>query len=101
VRRSGRGRGHPEARPHAPRGDGLRGRSTLNADLAGYQAPRASDLAPRLATVFVENGDGTGPFGAKGVGEGSLVPVSPAVRKALARLTSVRLRELPMTPERV
>jgi CO/xanthine dehydrogenase Mo-binding subunit len=54
-----------------------------------------------LATVFVENGDGTGPFGAKGVGEGSLVPVSPAVRKALARLTSVRLRELPMTPERV
>jgi CO/xanthine dehydrogenase Mo-binding subunit len=51
--------------------------------------------------VFVENGDGAGPFGAKGAGEGSLIPVSPAVGNALARLTGVRVHELPLTPERV
>jgi CO/xanthine dehydrogenase Mo-binding subunit len=63
--------------------------------------PRAADLPARLETTFVENGDGAGPFGAKGIGEGGLIPVSPAVGNALARLTGVRLRQLPLTPERV
>ena len=65
-----------------------------------YRVPRADDV-PDLACRFVENADGAGPFGAKGAGEGSLIPVSPAVANALARLTGVRLRELPLTPERV
>jgi CO/xanthine dehydrogenase Mo-binding subunit len=77
------------------------GGQLLNGDLVGYRVPRAGDLPPRLETRFVENGDGAGPFGAKGVGEGGLIPVSPAVANALARLTGVRLRELPLTPERV
>src|SRR5258705_1777760 len=77
------------------------GGQLLNADLAGYRVPRAGDVPPRLETLFVENADGPGPFGAKGVGEGGLIPVSPAVGNALARLTGVRMRELPMTPERV
>ena len=72
----------------------------LNASLVDYRVPRAGDV-PRLQCRFVENADGAGPFGAKGAGEGSLVPVSPAVGNALARLTGVRLRELPLTPERV
>jgi len=62
---------------------------------------RAGDVPARLDSRFVENGDGAGPFGAKGVGEGGLVPVSPAVSNALARLTGVRMHELPLTPERV
>ncbi len=73
----------------------------LNGDLVGYRVPRAEDLPARLESRFVENGDGAGPFGAKGLGEGGLVPVSPAVANALARLTGLRLRELPLTPERV
>jgi CO/xanthine dehydrogenase Mo-binding subunit len=77
------------------------GGQLLNADLVGYRVPRAGDLPARLETRFVENGDGAGPFGAKGVGEGGLIPVSPAISNALARLTGVRLRELPLTPERV
>jgi CO/xanthine dehydrogenase Mo-binding subunit len=77
------------------------GGQLLNANLVDYRVPRALDLPARLHCVFVENGDGAGPFGAKGAGEGSLIPVSPAVGNALARLTGVRLRELPLTPERV
>jgi len=77
------------------------GGQLLNANLVDYRVPRAEDLPGRLRCQFVENADGAGPFGAKGVGEGSLVPVSPAVGNALARLTGVRLRELPLTPERV
>jgi len=77
------------------------GGQLLNGTLLDYRIPRADDLPERLACRFVENGDGPGPFGAKGAGEGSLVPVSPAVGNALARLTGVRVRELPLTPERV
>ncbi|HXJ84641.1 MAG TPA: xanthine dehydrogenase family protein molybdopterin-binding subunit [Candidatus Methylomirabilis sp.] len=73
----------------------------LNAGLVDYRVPRAEDVPGRLHCGFVENADGAGPFGAKGAGEGSLVPVSPAVGNALARLTGVRLRQLPLTPERV
>jgi len=73
----------------------------LNANLVDYRVPRAEDVPAELRCHFVENGDGAGPFGAKGAGEGSLVPVSPAVGNALARLTGVRFRELPLTPERV
>ncbi len=77
------------------------GGTLLNPNLVGYRVPRADDVPARVESMFVENADGPGPFGAKGVGEGALIPVSPAVANALARLTGVRLRELPMTPERV
>jgi CO/xanthine dehydrogenase Mo-binding subunit len=77
------------------------GGQLLNANLAGYRVPRAADVPGRMTCRFVENADGPGPFGAKGAGEGSLIPVSPAVANALARLTGVRMRELPLTPERV
>ncbi|PYN38609.1 MAG: aldehyde oxidase [Candidatus Rokuibacteriota bacterium] len=73
----------------------------LNGTLLVYRVPRADDTPSELECHFVENADGSGPFGAKGAGEGSLIPVSPAVANALARLTGVRLRDLPLTPERV
>jgi CO/xanthine dehydrogenase Mo-binding subunit len=73
----------------------------LNGTLLAYRVPRADDAPPELECRFVENADGSGPFGAKGAGEGSLIPVSPAVANALARLTGVRFRDLPLTPERV
>ena len=48
-----------------------------------------------------ENGDGPGPFGAKGIGESGLMPTAPAIANALARAIGVRLKELPLPPERV
>ena len=77
------------------------GGQLLNGNLADYRVPRAGDMPARMTSRFVENADGPGPFGAKGAGEGALVPVSPAVANALARLTGLRITELPLTPERV
>jgi CO/xanthine dehydrogenase Mo-binding subunit len=77
------------------------GGQLLNPNLVDYRLPRAADVPAALECHFVENADGAGPFGAKGAGEGSLVPVSPAIGNALARLTGVRMRALPLTPERV
>jgi CO/xanthine dehydrogenase Mo-binding subunit len=51
--------------------------------------------------VLIENRDGPGPYGAKGMGESGIVSIAPAVGNALFRISGVRLRELPLTPERV
>ena len=74
----------------------------LNDALVEYRVPRAGDL-PRdgLHSSLVENADGPGPQGAKGAGEGGIIPVAPSVANAVAAATGVRLRTLPLTPERV
>ena len=50
--------------------------------------------------VLIENEDGPGPQGARGMGEGGLVSVAPAITNALAR-KGIRIKDLPLTPERV
>lgn len=73
----------------------------LNPNLVDYRVPVMADLPDDFHSILIENADGAGPFGAKGVGEGGLIPVSPAVGNALAYLTGARLTDLPLTPERV
>jgi CO/xanthine dehydrogenase Mo-binding subunit len=73
----------------------------LNGSMIDYRVPLVTDVPPILEAVLVENGDGAGPYGAKGMGEGGGIPVAPAVASALARATGVRVRDLPLTPERV
>lgn len=72
----------------------------VNGNLFEYRVPRTTDL-PELRTVVVERGDGVGPYGAKGGGEGSLNPVAAAIANAVRRASGIRLREAPFTPERV
>jgi CO/xanthine dehydrogenase Mo-binding subunit len=73
----------------------------LNPGLIDYRLPTFVDLPDELETVLVENGDGPGPFGVKGVGEGGTFCPAAAIGNALARATGVRITELPLTPERV
>jgi CO/xanthine dehydrogenase Mo-binding subunit len=73
----------------------------LNPNLVDYQVPTFRHLPRGFETILVENHNGPGPFGAKGTGEGSLLPVAPAIGNALYRAAGVRLYHLPLTPERV
>ncbi len=50
---------------------------------------------------FIETNDPEGPFGAKGVGEPGLVPTAPAISNAIYDAVGVRIRHLPITPEKV
>jgi CO/xanthine dehydrogenase Mo-binding subunit len=73
----------------------------LNAGLIDYRLPTFVDLPEELRSILVEHGDGPGPFGAKGLGEGGTFCVAPAIGNAVARAIGVRIRDLPLTPEKV
>ena len=77
------------------------GEQIVNPNLIDYRVPVFTDLPDEFVALLVENHDGPGPYGAKGMGEGGIVAVAPAVANALARATGVRVRDLPLTPERV
>lgn len=73
----------------------------LNPTLIDYRVPVMSDLPEEFRSILVENGDGPGPYGAKGIGEGGILPIAPAVANAVAEVTGTRIRDLPLTTERV
>jgi CO/xanthine dehydrogenase Mo-binding subunit len=66
-----------------------------------YKIPTSMDLPVELVTDIVENGDGPGPHGAKGMSEGALLCVASAVAAAVRDATGVVIRDLPLTPERI
>jgi CO/xanthine dehydrogenase Mo-binding subunit len=65
-----------------------------------YKSPTTLDM-PEVFTELVENPDPRGPFGAKEVGQGPLLPVMPAVANAIYDAVGVRIDEVPITPEKV
>ena len=73
---------------------------TLNANLAEYKVPTALDTPP-IRTIIIESNEPNGPYGAKEVGEGGIMPAIPAILNAVHNAIGVRVRELPLTPERV
>ncbi|MBW2610312.1 MAG: molybdopterin-dependent oxidoreductase [Deltaproteobacteria bacterium] len=72
----------------------------VNADFANYIMLTSADM-PTVEVGLVEYADETGPYGAKGMSEGATGGVAPAVANAIYNAVGVRLKELPMTPERV
>jgi CO/xanthine dehydrogenase Mo-binding subunit len=73
----------------------------LNPNLVDYRVPFMTDLPAVFDSRLVENRDGPGPYGAKGMGESGIVSVAPAIANAIVDATGVRVRQLPLTPERV
>jgi 4-hydroxybenzoyl-CoA reductase alpha subunit len=65
-----------------------------------YRIAKATDM-PKIDTIFVETDDPNGPYGAKGLAEPALTPIAPAIANAIYNAVGIRLKELPMTPEKV
>jgi xanthine dehydrogenase molybdenum-binding subunit len=72
----------------------------LNPQFMEYALFHAADM-PELEVRLIESVDPAGPFGAKGIGEAGAIPVAAAVANAVHDAVGVRIRELPLTPERV
>ena len=66
-----------------------------------YRIPTSMDLPLEIVSEIVENADGPGPYGSKGMSDGALLCVAPAVAAAVRDATGAEIRDLPLTPERV
>jgi CO/xanthine dehydrogenase Mo-binding subunit len=66
-----------------------------------YRIPTIKDIPRDLRSYHIENQDGPGPYGAKGMSEGGTLSVSPAIAAAVEQAVGVRIRDLPLTPEKV
>ena len=72
----------------------------MNPNFRDYKLLTAKDVIP-MEPVIIESMEQAGPYGAKGIGEPGLVPTAPAIANAIYDAVGIRLKELPMTPERV
>jgi CO/xanthine dehydrogenase Mo-binding subunit len=65
-----------------------------------YKVPNIKDI-PALQTVLLASESGPGPYNARGIGENPVGPVAPAIANAVADAVGVRIRDLPITAEKV
>lgn len=72
----------------------------MNGNFLDYKIPTAKDVPP-IQPVIVETDEKDGPFGAKGIGEPGLVPTAPAIANAIYDAIGVRIKDLPITPEKI
>lgn len=73
----------------------------LNADPLNYCIFTCNDVPKDIESYFIENKDGAGPFGSKGIGEGSVLALSAAVGNAIEDATGISFKELPITKEKL
>ena len=65
-----------------------------------YKSPTTMEMCD-VTTYLIEDPDPNGPYGAKEVGQGPLLPVPPAVANAVYNAVGVRIDEVPITPEKI
>lgn len=68
--------------------------------LRDYTMMTMSDM-PEIKAHMIESLDPVGPYGAKGVGEPTLIPMAPAIANAVEDATGIRIRDLPVTAEKI
>ncbi len=69
-------------------------------NLSTYLLPTALDVA-EVETIIVEKPEPEGPWGAKGIGEPSIIPTAGAIANAVSSALGIQMNEIPLTPERV
>jgi CO/xanthine dehydrogenase Mo-binding subunit len=72
----------------------------LNPNLSDYKPPYPSD-SPEFVPIIVEHPQFSGPFGAKGTGEAPILAVAPAVANAVHDALNIRIKDLPLTHEKI
>ena len=74
--------------------------SVTNTSFADYKIPTVLDVPP-ITVALIESNDPNCPYGAKGLGEPTLIATAPAIANAIFNAIGLRIRELPITSERI
>ncbi len=73
----------------------------LNPNFRDYKIPRATDIPDLIIPIIVESPQPDGPFGARGVGEHTMIPAAPLVSNAVEDALGIRITSLPITAESI
>ncbi len=73
----------------------------LNPNFTDYKIPTALDIPDEIVPIIVETPQPDGPFGARGVGEHTMIPAAPMVANAIAHALGIRIKSMPLTAEKI
>jgi carbon-monoxide dehydrogenase large subunit len=73
----------------------------LNANFSDYKIPTAMDIPDEIVPIFIEVAQPDGPFGARGMGEHTMIPAAPIIANAVEDALGIRIRSLPITAEKI
>ncbi len=73
----------------------------LNANFTDYKIPTAMDIPDEVVPILVEVAQPDGPFGARGMGEHTMIPAAPIVANAVEDALGLRIKSMPITAEKI
>lgn len=73
----------------------------LNQSFVDYKIPTCKDIPDEMVTTFIETKQLDGPYGARGIGEHTMIPTPAAIANAVFNATGIRIKELPVTAEKI
>jgi len=73
----------------------------LNPNFTDYKIPTSKDIPDEIVPIIVEVPQPDGPFGARGVGEHTMIPAAPIVANAVENALGIRIRSMPITAEKI
>jgi carbon-monoxide dehydrogenase large subunit len=73
----------------------------LNPNFTDYKIPTAMDVPEKVIPILVEVAQPDGPFGARGVGEHTMIPAAPMIANAVEDALGIRMRSMPITAEKI
>jgi len=73
----------------------------MNANFTDYKIPTALDVPEEIVPIIIETAQPDGPFGARGVGEHTMIPVAPMIGNAVKNALCVRVKSMPITAEKI
>ncbi|MCK4661699.1 MAG: xanthine dehydrogenase family protein molybdopterin-binding subunit [Bacteroidales bacterium] len=73
----------------------------INPNFTDYKIPTALDIPEEIIPIIIEVPQPDGPFGARGVGEHTMLPAAPMIANAVEDATGIRIKSMPITAEKV
>lgn len=73
----------------------------LNPSFTDYKIPTAMDIPDKIIPIIIETPQPDGPFGARGVGEHTMIPAAPMIANAVEDATGIRIKSMPVTAEKI
>ena len=73
----------------------------LNANFTDYKIPTSMDIPDEVIPIIIEVAQPDGPFGARGMGEHTMIPAAPIIANAVEDALGIRIKSMPITAEKI